>query len=334
MMPFNGYGSYLVRNSESIPGEYTLSVRDTNQVRHYRIGKLHNGTFFVNKQATFYTIKNLVTYYQGRVGGLCVNLIKPCIRLEKPHITTLSNQALNNEWEVDRREIRLSKKLGKGQFSEIWEGWLNGTTPIAVKIHEQKTMTVDNFLQTADLMKKLHHSNVIQLYAVCTKEVPMYIITELMKHNSLLEYLRSSEGRSLTIFPLIYIASQVAGGMAYLEKYRYIHRNLRARNVLVGENLRCKVASFEMAQPIDEAPRQAEFAPKWTAPEAALNNKFSIKSDVWSFGIVLYEIITYGRNPYIGMTNAEVLLQVEKGYRMPQPKDCPDRLYNIMLNCW
>ena len=130
------------------------------------------------------------------------------------------------------------------------------------------------------------------------------------------------------------MASQVAGGMAYLERCRYIHRDLAARNVLVGENLLCKVANFEMAQIIDEALRQVKFAPKWTAPEAALNKKFSIKSDVWSFGIVLYEIITYGRIPYPGMTNAQVLEQVKNGYRMPRPPGCPDKLYKIMLNCW
>ena len=121
--------------------------------------------------------------------------------------------------------------------------------------------------------------------------------------------------------------------MAYLEGQNIVHRNLAARNILVGEGILCKVAMFELAGVMDEAIEE-EIAIKWAAPEAALYHEFSIKSDVWSFGIVLYEIITYGRFPYPGMTNAEVNQQIQEGYRMPQLTGCPDKLYNIMLNCW
>ena len=100
----------------------------------------------------------------------------------------------------------------------------------------------------------------------------------------------------------------------------------------------CKVADFGLARVIEEneytAHEGAKFPIKWTAPEAALMNKFSIKSDVWSFGILLTELVTYGRIPYPGMTNAEVLQQVERGYRMPSPQGCPEALYAIMLDCW
>ena len=126
--------------------------------------------------------------------------------------------------------------------------------------------------------------------------------------------------------------------MAYLEAQNYIHRDLAARNILVGENLTCKVADFGLARVIDEDVYQAhvgaKFPIKWTAPEAALFSKFTIKSDVWSFGVLLMELITFGRMPYPGMTNPEVLAAVEKGYRMPCPESCPDKLYKIMMNCW
>ena len=158
-----------------------------------------------------------------------------------------------------------------------------------------------------------------------------------MKHDTLLEYLHG-EGKVLKLPQLIDMASQVAAGMAYLEKQNVIHRDLAATNILVGENLICKVANFEMARVIDEDIREASweenFDVKWTAPEAAMYNRFSIKSDVWSFGIVLYEIITYGRFPYPAMTNNQVLLQLERGYRMPRQFGCPDKLYIIMLDCW
>ena len=151
-------------------------------------------------------------------------------------------------------------------------------------------------------------------------------------------YLPQGEGRMLQLRPLIDMAAQVAAGMAYLELHNYIHRDLAARNILVGENNICKVADFGLARLIadDEynAHDGAKFPIKWTAPEAALYNRFSIKSDVWSFGVLLTELVTYGRIPYPGMSNAEVLQQLERGYRMPCPPNTPESLYQVMLDTW
>ena len=137
---------------------------------------------------------------------------------------------------------------------------------------------------------------------------------------------------------MIDAAAQIASGMAYLEQQGFIHRDLAARNILVGENYICKVADFGLARLIvdDEyvAREGARFPIKWTAPEAALYNRFTIKSDIWSFGVLLGEMVTKGRIPYPGMSNAEVLAQVERGYRMPLPAGCPNPLYQIMLRCW
>ena len=157
-----------------------------------------------------------------------------------------------------------------------------------------------------------------------------------MCNGSLLDYLRKSEGQQLQIPVLIDMAAQVASGMAYIELQSYIHRDLAARNILVGENYLCKVADFGLAGLIEDsmytAREGAKFPINWTAPEAALYALFTIKSDIWSFGILLTEIITKGRKPYPGMTNA--FAQVERGYRMPIPPGCPQPLYQIMLQCW
>ena len=186
-------------------------------------------------------------------------------------------------------------------------------------------------------MKKLRHPKLIQLYAVCTDSEPIYIVTELMKNGALLDYLHD-KGKALQMQQLVDMAAQAAAGMAYLESESFIHRDLAARNVLVGENNICKIADFGLARVIETdlytAREGAKFPIKWTAPEAAMMNKFSIKSDVWSFGILLVEVVTYGRIPYPGMTNAEVLQQVERGYRMPCPVGCNELLYTIMLDCW
>ena len=336
MTSFNQYGSYLVRESETTPGDYSLSIRDTERIRHYRVKRLENGTFFVTHRVTFETILDLVAYYQQQADGLCVDLRYPCLHPAKQQTAGLSKQA-NDEWEIDRWQIRLIRRLGAGQFSEVWEGLLNNTTLVAVKTLKPGTMSPMEFLQEAEMMKKLRHPKLIEIYAVCTHGEPIYIVTELMKHGSLLEYLQR-EGRSLKFPQLVDMSAQVATGMAYLEEQNYIHRDLTARNILVGEHLICKIADFGLARVIDEniyeAHTGAKFPIKWTAPESAMYNRFTIKSDVWSFGIVLYEIVTYGRFPYPGMTNAEVLEKIQTGYRMGCPLNCPKQLHDIMLDCW
>ena len=333
MQPVNNYGSFLVRDSESRPGDFSLSIRDTEKVRHYKIHRLDVGGFFLTRRETFETIPELVQYYEKWADGLCVNLKYPC--LKEPQTAALYRA--NDIWEIDRKSIHLVEKLGAGQFAEVWMGIWNGTTEVAVKTFRPGTMDAHAFLEEAAILKKLRHPNLIQLYAVCTQEEPVYIITELMKHGSLLEYLRG-DGRSLKLTQLIDMGAQVAAGMAYLEEKNCIHRDLGATNILVGEHLICKVAGFSLARVIDEdiyeAHTEAKFPVKWTAPEAAMYNRFSIKSDVWSFGILLYELITYGRFPYPGMNNTQVLEALQTGYHMPFPDGCPEQLYEIMMKCW
>ncbi|XP_059226588.1 uncharacterized protein LOC106080671 isoform X2 [Stomoxys calcitrans] len=345
LLPENEHGAFLIRDSESRHNDYSLSVRDGDTVKHYRIRQLDEGGFFIARRTTFRTLQELVEHYSKDSDGLCVNLCKPCVQtsqfagifeIEKPVTEGLSHRT-RDQWEIDRTSLKFVRKLGSGQFGEVWEGLWNNTTSVAIKTLKSGTMDPKDFLAEAQIMKKLRHNKLIQLYAVCTVEEPIYIITELMKHGSLLEFLQG-KGRSLKMPVLIDMAAQIAAGMAYLESQNYIHRDLAARNVLVGDNNIVKIADFGLARLIKEDEYEARvgarFPIKWTAPEAANYSKFSIKSDVWSFGILLTELVTYGRIPYPGMTNAEVLTQVEHGYRMPQPPNCEQRLYEIMLECW
>ena len=159
----------------------------------------------------------------------------------------------------------------------------NNTTPVAVKRIQSRRISVNDFLRCANLMKKLQHPNLVQLYAICSKEEPVYIITELMKYGSLLEYFKG-EGKLLNPTQLITIASQVAAAMAYLEGQNIIHRDLAAQNIQVGEHLIYKLANLELVRTMDKdvyvAKKEENFPIKWTAPEAILHFKFSIKSDV------------------------------------------------------
>ncbi|XP_075578215.1 tyrosine-protein kinase Lck isoform X4 [Pelecanus crispus] len=281
----NTHGSFLIRESETSKGSYSLSVRDFDQnqgetVKHYKIRNMDNGGYYISPRVTFSSLHELVEYYTR---------------------------------------------------------FYNGHTKVAIKNLKQGSMSPSAFLAEANLMKNLQHPRLVRLYAVVTKE-PIYIITEYMEKGSLVDFLKTSEGIKLSINKLLDMAAQIAEGMAFIEAKNYIHRDLRAANILVSDTLCCKIADFGLARLIEDneytAREGAKFPIKWTAPEAINYGTFTIKSDVWSFGILLTEIVTYGRIPYPGMTNPEVIQNLERGYRMPQPDNCPQELYELMMQCW
>ncbi|XP_029772054.1 tyrosine-protein kinase HCK isoform X4 [Suricata suricatta] len=285
LAPGNMLGSFMIRDSETTKGSYSLSVRDYDRqhgdaVKHYKIRTLDSGGFYISPRSTFSTLQELVAHYK----------------------TTY-----------------------------------NKHTKVAVKMMKPGSMSVESFLAEANLMKTLRHDKLVKLYAVVTQE-PIYIVTEFMAKGSLLDFLKSVEGSKQPLPKLIDFSAQIAEGMAFIEKRNYIHRDLRAANILVSASLVCKIADFGLARVIEDneytAREGAKFPIKWTAPEAINFGSFTIKSDVWSFGILLMEIITYGRIPYPGMSNPEVIRALEHGYRMPQPQNCPEGLYNIMTRCW
>ena len=331
----NQCGSFLVRQSETIIDGYALSVREKARVRHYKIQYEVKGAFkyFITERMLFKTIPGLIAHYQSQSGGLCVRLVHPCISSQKPQTPGLSKHT-NDNWDIDRSQLTLVKEIQGGTFSQVFDGLWNGTLPVVVKAIKSNIVSRSVFLQEAALMRRLRHSKVVQVYAVSTDKEPLYIVTEKMKYGSLFEYLHTSQGMSLALPRLINIASQVSAGMAYLEERDYHHGGLCARNVLVGDFLVCKVAGFGLARIVNSCHNGTDFRIKWAAPEAALCNKFTIKSDVWSFGILLFEIVTYGNTPYPNLSDEEVLEKLKQGYRMPQPKECSYMYYNIMLKCW
>ena len=224
------------------------------------------------------------------------------------------------------------RKLGTGRFGDVWEGCVwDETIPVAVKTLKPGTISPIKFLQEAAPMKKLRHMHLVPLYAICRKQELIYIVCELMKHGNLRDYIRGEARPSIKLPQLVDISAQVAAGMAYLEEKNYSHGNLTARNVLVGERFICKVGDFGLSRVISDG---TMYPIKWTAPEAAVHRRFTNKSDVWSYGIVLYEVVTYGRFPYLELTNAQVLEKIQKGYRMSKPENCPENLYAVMRECW
>lgn len=132
----------------------------------------------------------------------------------------------------------------------------------------------------------------------------------------------------------------IAAGMKYLSDMGYVHRDLAARNILINSNLVCKVSDFGLSRVLEDDPEAAyttrggKIPIRWTAPEAIAFRKFTSASDVWSYGIVMWEVVSYGERPYWEMTNQDVIKAVEEGYRLPSPMDCPAALYQLMLDCW
>ncbi|XP_062835241.1 tyrosine-protein kinase HCK [Anolis carolinensis] len=338
LAPGNVIGSFMIRDSETTKGSYSLSVRDFDNiskvdiVKHYKIRTLDSGGFYISPRNTFNSLQELVAHYKGQSDGLCQVLTIPCVvpKPEKPWE--------KDAWEIPRESLKLEKKLGAGQFGEVWIATYNKHTKVAVKTMKPGSMSVEAFLEEANIMKTLQHDKLVKLNAVVTKEEPIYIITEFMEKGSLLDFLKSDEGRGVQLPKLIDFSAQIAEGMAFIEQRNYIHRDLRAANILVSGILVCKIADFGLARVIEDneytAREGAKFPIKWTAPEAINYGSFTIKSDVWSFGILLMEIITYGRTPYPGMSNQEVMRALERGYHMPRPESCPVELYDIMLRCW
>lgn len=338
LCPNNPRGTYLIRYSEQTAGAYSLSIKDIDQqkrehVKHYKIKAMDNGGFYVTTRKTFSSLQELVAYYSESANGLCHVLTKPCPKA-KPCLWPSKKD------EIDRDDLQFVRELGGGNFGKVFYGTYRGQVEVAIKMLKPGTMSPQAFLEEAAIMRKCRHEKLVPLFGVCSQGEPLLIVTEFMCNGSLLDYLRKREGKLLKINDLLDMAAQIASGMAFLESQKLIHRDLAARNILVGKNRIVKVADFGLARVIEDseytARQGAKFPIKWTAPEAALYGKFSIKSDVWSYGILLYELITHGQVPYPGMHNREVIEQVERGYRMPKPTncECSDSVYSIMRQCW
>ncbi|CAL4080443.1 unnamed protein product, partial [Meganyctiphanes norvegica] len=240
------HGAFLIRNSDSRKHEFSVSVRDGDSVKHYRIRVLDRGGYFITRKDPFNSLHDLVKYYTRDRGGLCTRLRKPCSKRERPDTAGLSYNMID-AWEISKEQVVLQRRLGAGQFGEVWSGLWNQTVKVAVKTLRPGKMNSEDFLAEANVLKKMKHPRLLQLYGICTREEPFYIITELMVHGALLEFLRA-HGNSMSLHDMIDIAAQVSSGMSFLEQANFIHRDLAARNVLVGDGLSVKVADFGLSR--------------------------------------------------------------------------------------
>uniref|UniRef100_A0A672HW49 receptor protein-tyrosine kinase n=1 Tax=Salarias fasciatus TaxID=181472 RepID=A0A672HW49_SALFA len=247
--------------------------------------------------------------------------------------------------ELDASCIKIERVIGAGEFGEVCSGRLKlpGKRDVAVAIKTLKVGYTDkqrrDFLCEASIMGQFDHPNVVHLEGVVTRGKPVMIVIEYMENGSLDAFLRKHDGQ-FTVIQLVGMLRGIAAGMRYLSDMGYVHRDLAARNILVNSNLVCKVSDFGLSRVIDDDPEAVytttggKIPVRWTAPEAIQYRKFTSASDAWSYGIVMWEVMSYGERPYWDMSNQDVIKAIEEGYRLPAPMDCPPGLHQLMLDCW
>ncbi|KFR15242.1 Ephrin type-A receptor 7, partial [Opisthocomus hoazin] len=247
--------------------------------------------------------------------------------------------------ELDNASVKIERIIGtgKGEFGEICRGCLKLPSkrelPVAIQTlragcsEKQQCL----FLAEACTMGQFDHSNVIRLEGVITRGTTMMIVMEYMGNGLLDTFLRKHEGQ-FTATQLVCMLQGIASGMKYLAEMGYIHKSLAAHKVLVNSSLACKITGFRRPQ---EDKMETIFSTMrgkslvlWSAPEAIQYHHFSPASDVWSFGIVMWEVMSYGERPYWDMSNQDVMKAVEDGFRLPAPVNCQPPLHQLMLDCW
>ena len=266
----------------------------------------------------------------------------PSPQYQNPNIYEDLNKAVRAlAKEVDPDEIEKESIIGVGEFGDVWKGYLSRherKIPVALKILKSASTekNKDDFFKEASVMGQFSHPNVIFLYGVTLKR-PIMIVTPFMQNGSLDKYL-ISHMNNVPFDHLVTLCYGVARGMVYLSLLGFVHRDLAARNILLDKDLTPKISNFEISRQTEEDFYRVQTGGKipvrWTAPEAILYRKFNTASDMWSFGVLMWEVMSFGQTPYGDTDNFTIIDELQKGYRLPAPDSCPSVIYTLMLSCW
>ncbi|XP_054654100.1 proto-oncogene tyrosine-protein kinase receptor Ret isoform X1 [Dunckerocampus dactyliophorus] len=273
------------------------------------------------------------------------------------------------KWEFPRKNLVLGKTLGEGEFGKVVKATAfrlkgkAGYTTVAVKMLKENASHSElrDLLSEFTLLKQVNHPHVIKMYGACSQDGPLYLIVEYAKYGSLRNFLRESrkvgpsfmgrdanrnssylenpDDRALTMGDLISFAWQISRGMQYLAEMKLVHRDLAARNVLVAEGRKMKISDFGLSRDVYEEDSyvkrsKGRIPVKWMAIESLFDHIYTTQSDVWSFGVLLWEIVTLGGNPYPGIAPERLFNLLKTGYRMERPENCSEEMYNLMVRCW
>ncbi|XP_060051922.1 focal adhesion kinase 1 isoform X12 [Erinaceus europaeus] len=246
------------------------------------------------------------------------------------------------DYEIQRERIELGRCIGEGQFGDVHQGiYMSPDNPVlAVAIKTCKNCTSDSvrekFLQEALTMRQFDHPHIVKLIGVIT-ENPVWIIMELCTLGELRSFLQVRK-YNLDLASLILYAYQLSTALAYLESKRFVHRDIAARNVLVSSNDCVKLGDFGLSRYMEDSTyykaSKGKLPIKWMAPESINFRRFTSASDVWMFGVCMWEILMHGVKPFQGVKNNDVIGRIENGERLPMPPNCPPTLYSLMTKCW
>ncbi|XP_074736769.1 tyrosine-protein kinase Fes/Fps isoform X4 [Strix uralensis] len=320
-------GDFLVRESQG-KQEYVLSVLWDGQPRHFIIQAADN--MYWLEGDSFPTIPLLIEH-----------LLQSQQPITRKSGIILARAVPKDKWVLNHEDVLLGERIGRGNFGEVFSGRLRAdNTPVAVKSCRE-TLPPElkaKFLQEARILKQYNHPNIVRLIGVCTQKQPIYIVMELVQGGDFLSFLRS-EGPHLRVKELIKMTENAAAGMEYLESKHCIHRDLAARNCLVTEKNALKISDFGMSREEEDGIYAStggmkQIPVKWTAPEALNYGRYSSESDVWSFGILLWEAFSLGAVPYTNLSNQQTREAVEQGVRLDPPEQCPEEVYRLMRRCW
>ncbi|XP_058456019.1 tyrosine-protein kinase Fer isoform X3 [Malaya genurostris] len=321
-------GDFLVRETTRNDESQTVLSVCWNGHKHFIVQTTAEGHFRFEGPA-FPSIQALIIHqYQselpvtGRSGAV----------LRKP--------VLRERWELSNDDVILLDKIGRGNFGDVYKAKLKSSknTLVAVKTcrmtlpEEQKR----KFLQEGRILKQYDHPNIVKLIGICVQKQPIMIVMELVSGGSLLMFLRKNS-TTLAQKQLIAMCRDAAAGMRYLESKNCIHRDLAARNCLIGNENIVKISDFGMSREEEEyivSGGMKQIPIKWTAPEALNFGKYTSLCDVWSYGILVWEIFSRGDTPYSGLSNSRARERIDEGYRMPAPENTPPEMYRLMLKCW
>ncbi|XP_013407368.1 tyrosine-protein kinase Fer [Lingula anatina] len=319
-------GDYLVReskNKKTGETQYVLSVYWQGH-KHFIIQKGEEGWRF--EGGSYKTIQELI-FYQHKSGSAVTN--RSQAYLKKP--------ILREDWQLKNDDVVIKEKIGSGNFGDVCKGVYNGKE-VAIKTCKE-TLNEDQrkkFIQEARILRQYSHKNIVQFVGIAAQKQPVLIVMEYVEGGALLTFLRK-KGSSQTVKALVKMCEDAAAGMSYLESKHCIHRDLAARNCLIGKDNVVKISDFGMSREEEEytvSDGLKQIPIKWTAPEALNYGKYTSLCDVWSYGVLMWEIFSGGQQPYPGLTNQQARERVDAGYRMPRPETAPENVYELMLKCW